>query len=63
VRGDVLDEQPGRHPLAGQSALHVAERDDDGVDVASGHQRFELGLRQHASHAEKSTIGNRLTPA
>ena len=63
VRGDVLDEQPGRHPLAGQPALHVAERDDDGVDVTGGHQRLQLGLRQHASHDEKSTIGNRLTPA
>ena len=63
VRSDVLDEQPRRHPLTGEPALHVAERDDDGVDVTGGHQRLQLGLRQHASHDEQSTIGNRLTPA
>ncbi len=48
VSRHVLDEQPGRDPLAGQPALHVAERHDHGVDVPVGDQPFQLGLRQHA---------------
>ncbi len=77
VLGDVLDEQPRRHPLAGQPALHIAERDDHGVDVAVGHQSFEVGLRQHAGsgahcgpsshddggHDEKPTIGDNVASA
>ncbi len=47
VGGDVLDEQPGRHPFAGEAALHVGERDDDGVDLTVGDETFEFDLRQH----------------
>ena len=77
VGGDILDEQPRRHPLAGQPALHIAERDDHGVDVTVGHQPFEVGLRQHAGsgahcgpsshndggHDEKPTIGDDVASA
>ena len=34
VLGELLDEEPGRRALADEAALHVGERDDDGVDLS-----------------------------
>ena len=42
VLGDLLGEQSGRHPFSGQPALHVGERDDDGVDLIGRHQPIQL---------------------
>ena len=46
-----IEEEPARDPLADQPALHVGERGDHRVDLATGHQRLELRLVQSARHA------------
>ena len=73
-----LQKTYARYWDAGQSALHIAERDDHGVDVTVGHQPFKVGLRQHAGsgahcgpsshddgggHDEKPTIGDDVASA
>ena len=48
VGGDLFDEQPARNPLTGQPALHIAEGDDDGVDLTRRHHLLQVGSCQHA---------------
>ena len=71
VRGHLVDEELTRHPFADQSALHVGERHDDGVDVAGRDQSFEVGLGENRcrrrraclpSHDRQSTIYRRAWP-
>ena len=46
VLGKFLEEQPRRHALADETALHVGERDDHGVDLAGPDQVGQLLHRQ-----------------
>ena len=67
VGGDLFDEQPGRHPLAGQPALHVGEGDDHRVDLPGGHQVLQLRPRQRSAprihaHCELSLHRQRQRP-
>jgi hypothetical protein len=48
VRDDVVDEQSGRDPFAGEPTLHVREGDDDGVQLIGGHHFLQFGLRKQA---------------
>ena len=76
VRGDVVDEQPGRDPFAGQPALHVGERRRSRCRcrrrrpaaptrsaTACRVVRWILDVTGPplVGHVEKSTIGCRLT--
>ena len=59
VLGDAVDERAGGQPLALQAALHVAHRDDDGVDPAARDLGVQLLQRQHARrvrHARRAAL-------
>ena len=58
VGGHLVDEEPARHPLAGQPALHVGERHDDGVDIA-GRDQFVPG--RPTTTSENQSVDRRRT--
>ena len=54
VLGDAVDERAGVQPLALQAALHVAHREDDGVDAAARDLRAQFLQRQHARRVRQA---------
>jgi hypothetical protein len=53
VRLSVLEKIPTADPLAEQAALHVATRDDDGIDGPVLYLGRELSFSQHSSNLHR----------